>query len=239
LKPRSTTLFENVRGILKLWFSRIGAAVFERSILAALILAVYGVLLVPSWSAAGNRPGQALSEMSAESFQNKLMELSGPASSSHKPLKPIVLTDTEVNSYLKYDRPAFLPPGVTDLVIHFKPEGIYGESNVNFDSLKPAQQSGNDLGTKILASIFSGNQRVTALGKIASNNGTGKLAIQDVHVGSIALSDWLVNWLLQTYVESQYHLDLSKPFLLPANVTRIEFAPGKAIFVRGLEEKND
>jgi hypothetical protein len=197
------------------------------------------MLLEPSGSAAGKpsapRPGdvsQALSERAAEAFQRKLMELSEPAAPSHKPLKPIVVTDTEVNSYLKYDRPAFLPPGVTGLVFHFKPEGIYGESNVDFNKLTPARQSANEFGARILASLFSGKQRVTALGKIASSKGSAKLTIQDVHIGSVALSDWLVNWLIQTYVASQYHIDLSKPFLLPANVTRIDLAPGQAIFVR-------
>jgi len=228
---------------LKRRISRIGAAVFERSIFTAIIFAVSGMLLAPAGSVSGKPPapsgydaGQELSGKAAEAFQRKLLQLSSP-DPSYKSLKPIVVTDTEVNSYLKYDRPPFLPPGVKDLEIHFKPEGIYGESNVNFDTLKPAQQSANDFGTKILASIFSGNQRVTALGKIVSSHGAATLTIQDVHVGSMALSDWLVNWLIQTYVESQYHIDLTKPFLLPANVSRIEFAPGKAVFVRGREKK--
>ncbi|MCL5005388.1 MAG: hypothetical protein M1404_02545 [Acidobacteria bacterium] len=183
--------------------------------------------------AASADAGQALSEAAATTFQRKLMELSNSSSSSPKSLSSVVLTDTEVNSYLKYERPPFLPAGLTDLEIHFKPEGIYGGSNVNFDTLQPAEQSANDLTSRVLSSIFRGNQRVTALAKIASNNGTATLTIQDVHVGSVALSDWLVNWLIQTYVESQYKIDLSKPFLLPAHVTQIEFAPGKAIFVRG------
>lgn len=239
-------LVESVRGILKRWFSRIGSAVFGQPVLTALVLGLGGVLLLSRWSPAAEPPvprpvavGQALSEQAAQAFQSKLAELSRPASSSHKSLTPIVMTDTEVNSYLKYDRPAFLPPGVNNLVIRFKPEGIYGESDVDFGILKPAQQSSNDLTSRILASVFNGNQRVTALGKIASSDGTAKLTIQDVHVGSVALSDWLVNWLIQTYVESQYHIDLSKPFLLPASVTRIEFAPGEAIFVRGQEKKSN
>jgi hypothetical protein len=218
--------------------SGIKSAVCGQSILAAVILLAAVVLLAASWPAAGEPAGAGadtgpgLSERAAAAFQSKLMELSSPLPSSHKPLKPIVVTDTEINSYLKYDRPEFLPPGVSNLVIHLKPEGIHGESNVNFDQLQSGQPSANDLGTKLVASIFRGNQRVTALAKIASSNGTGKLTIQDVHVGSTTLSDWLVNWLLQTYVESQYKIDLNKPFLLPAQVSRIDFAPGKAIFVR-------
>ena len=218
-------------------------AVCLRLILAVVIALAGGMLLAASWPAAGEPSGpradagQGLSQRAAAAFQSKLMALSSPPPSSHRALKPIVVTETEVNSYLKYDRPEFLPPAVSHLVIHLKPEGIYGESNVNFDQLQSGQPAANDLGTKLVASIFRGDQRVTALAKIASSNGTGKLTIQDVHVGSMALSDWLVNWLIQTYVESQYKIDLNKPFLLPAQVTRIDFAPGKAIFVRGRGQK--
>jgi hypothetical protein len=223
----------------------IESAVRTWFILAAAIALAVGMLLAPSKPAAGEPPspgadaGPMLTAKAAAEFERKLIELSSTATPSHKSLKPIVVTDTEINSYLKYDRPEFLPPAVRHLVIHLKPEGIYGESNVNFDQLQAGQPSANDLGTKLVASIFRGDQKVTALAKIVSSNGTGKLTIQDVHVGSVALSDWLVNWLIQTYVESQYKIDLKKPFLLPPQVSRIEFAPGKAILVRNQAQKKD
>jgi hypothetical protein len=78
---------------------------------------------------------------------------------------------------------------------------------------------------------------VTALGVVESENGTGKLTFKDVRIGNTALSDWLVNWFVQTYIQSEYKIDLSKPFLLPDHVTHIEFAPGKAIFVRGTKHR--
>jgi hypothetical protein len=165
------------------------------------------------------------------------MELStkGPAKSGS--LHRILFTDNEVNSFIKYDRPPFLPPSVRDLEIHFKPDGIHGAANVNFDELKPSQPSENPLTARLLASIFQGTQHLTALGVLESKDGTGTLAIKDVHIGSTALSDWLVSFLIQTYVQSEYKVDLSKPFLLPNHVTHIEFAPGQAIFVRGAERK--
>jgi hypothetical protein len=183
------------------------------------------------------RMGTGLSTMAANMFQSKLMELSatGPVKSSS--LRPIIFTDDEVNSYIKYDRPEFLPPAVQGLDVHFKPDGIHGAANVNFDQLKPSQQLGNQLGARLLASIFQGTQRLTALGVVESKDGTGTVTIKDVQIGSTTLSDWLVNWLIQTYVESEYKIDLSKPFLLPNHVMRIEFAPGKAIFVRGIISK--
>lgn len=182
-------------------------------------------------------PGSALSPAAAGKFQSKLMQLSANGHSEGRSLRPIVFTDDEVNSFIKYDRPDFLPPSVRDLEIHFKPDGIHGAANVNFDELKPSQQSENPLTARLLASIFQGTQHLTALGALESKNGTGTLAIKDVHIGSTALSDWLVNFLIQTYVQSEYKVDLSKPFLLPDHVTHVKFAPGQAIFVRGDERK--
>jgi hypothetical protein len=181
--------------------------------------------------------GSGLSPMAASVFQSKLMELSATGPTKSGSLSPVVITDDEVNSYIKYDRPTFLPRGVRDLDIHFKPDGIHGAANVNFDELKPSQQSGSMLGAGLLATIFRGNQHLSALGVLETEGGTGTLTIKDVQIGSTKLSDWLVNWLIQTYVESEYKIDLSKPFLLPNHVTHIEFAPGKAIFVRGVTQK--
>ena len=205
-------------------------------------LAVCGILLGMLGGANEASPSKlhmqsGLSRMAASVFQSKLMELSATGQVKGGSLSPIVITDDEVNSFMKYDRPEFLPAGVSDLDFHFRPDGIHGAANVNFDQLKPSQQTESPLTARLLASIFQGTQRLTALGVLETKDGTGTLTIKDVHIGSTALSDWLVNFLIQTYVQSEYKIDLSKPFLLPNHVTRIEFAPGKAIFVRGVRQK--
>jgi hypothetical protein len=204
---------------------------------AVLAFVASGVLL-GIWSTASQlNAWSTLSPTAASTFQSKLMELSATGPAKSGTFSPVVFTDDEVNSFVKYDRPPFLPPSVRDLEIHFEPDGIHGAANVNFDQLKPSQQTGNQLGAKLLASVFQGTQRLTAVGVLESKDGTGTLTIKDVHIGSTTLSDWLVNFLIQTYVESEYKIDLSKPFLLPNHVTHVEFAPGKAIFVRGVTQK--
>ncbi|HET9180403.1 MAG TPA: hypothetical protein VFQ24_18755 [Terriglobia bacterium] len=201
----------------------------------SVLLGVLGLAADASTSQA--RAPAGLSTAAASAFQSKLIELSATGPVKRGPHSPIVITDNEVNSFVKYDRPEFLPAGVNDLEFHFKPDGIHGAANVNFDQLKPSQQSESPLTARLLASIFHGTQRLTALGALESKDGTGTLTIKDVHIGSTALSDWLVNFLVHTYVESEYKVDLSKPFLLPDHVMRIEFAPGKAVFVRGAQPK--
>ena len=198
------------------------------------LLGVLGVAVEVSTSQARTPAG--LSTAAGSAFLSKLIELSSTRPLKRSSPSSIVITDNEVNSFLKYDRPEFLPAGVNDLEFHFKPDGIHGAANVNFDQLKPSQQSESPITAKLLASIFHGTQRLTALGVLESKDGTGTLTIKDVHIGSTALSDWLVNFLIHTYVESEYKVDLSKPFLLPDHVMRIEFAPGKAVFVRGVKQ---
>lgn len=210
---------------------------------AALLSIVAGGVLVLLLGAAKRafpfqvRQAAGLSPAAASVFQSKLMELSSTGAARNGTLRPVVITDDEVNSYIKYDRPPFLPPGVRDLNIHFKPDGIHGAANVNFDELKSSQQSGSMLGAGLLATLFTGTQRLSAVGVLKTKDGAGTLTIQNVQIGSTKLSDWLVNWLIQTYVESEYKIDLSKPFLLPNHVTHVELAPGKAIFVRGATQK--
>lgn len=204
---------------------------------AVLVLAACATLAGICGAAAGafaNEPaGPGLSQAAANAFQSKLMELSATGPARGDAIRPVVITDAEVNSFIKYDRPQFLPPAVKGLDIHFKPEGVFGAADVNFDELKPTEHLGNQLGARLLAAIFRGTQRVTALGVVQSGDGTGTISVKDVHIGNTALSDWLVNWFVQSYLQSEYKIDLSKPFLLPNHVTRIEFAPGKATFVRG------
>ena len=220
-------------------------AVVDRSRHVILSAVLAFLLIVPALYAADGpaqakpAPGssQGLSRKLAEEFQDKVTELSSPSPASGKSLDKVVITDNEINSYLKYDPPPNMSPGVTDSELHFKPDGIHGEANVDFDRLQPPQQAGNDMGAKLLGVIFHGTQHVTALGKINSSDGTAKLTLSDVHIGNTVLSDWLVNWLLQSYIQSQYQIDLTKPFMLPDHVTRIDFAPGQAIFVRGEPNK--
>jgi hypothetical protein len=84
----------------------------------------------------------------------------------------------------------------------------------------------------MIAYVFKGTQRVTATGTLETQNGQGKFALTGLTVGSTSLPPAFVTFLLQSYLEKQYKIDISKPFPLPANVTRIDLAPGRATLRR-------
>jgi hypothetical protein len=182
----------------------------------------------------GARPASiaGISLDAAKSLEAKIRLLSTPAPGRPGPLQPIVVTESETNSYLKYNGPEFLPPGVHDPEIHISPERIDGAANVDFKQLNQASKT-DDWGAKMLAAAFPGKQRVSASGRLDTSSGQSKVTIQNVRIGSFAIPDALVSFLLADYVQKRYRIDLSKPLPLPDHVTRIQLGPGNATFYRG------
>ena len=145
----------------------------------------------------------------------------------------VVITENEANSYLKVHSPAFLPPGVHEPNVNFQPEHVTGSADVNFDEFSRVYTNPNDWGPKVMAAMFKGNQRVTATGKVVSSNGQAMVQIEKVTVGSMTVPPWLVDYLLQNYLQPKYKFDLSKPLPLPNHVRQIVVGAGQTTFLRG------
>jgi hypothetical protein len=210
--------------------------------LACIALSIFLLVFVKPaafWTAEPQPSGDSsvvLSEAKAKALQAELQELSSPAIASANVFRPLVITDTEANSYLKYRGQGFLPEGVSATVLHIMPAGIYGTAIVNFNQLKIGTNQ-DDMGSKLVSLMFQGTQRVSAFGKLESANGKATLQIEDVRIGTTQLNDWLVNWLLQYYIQSKFKIDLSKPLPLPDHVTRIALSPGRATLMRSASKR--
>lgn len=172
-----------------------------------------------------------ISPAAAGALEAKMRALSESTPGKSTVFKPIVVTELEANSYLKYHGQEFLPPGVDDPEIHITPGGVSGAADVDFNKLNQTAQR-DDWGAKLLSAVFRGRQRVSATGKLETGDGQGKVTIQNVVVGTMALPDPLVNFLLENYVQKWYKIDASKPFVLPDHVTHIALGPGSATFYR-------
>ena len=90
----------------------------------------------------------------------------------------------------------------------------------------------DDWGAKLITYVFKGKQRVTAAGTLETGKGEGKFVLTSLSVGTTSLPAGFVNFLLQSYVEKKYKIDLSKPFPLPPNVSHIELSDGRATLRR-------
>jgi hypothetical protein len=167
-----------------------------------------------------------------QTLESKIRLLSGSEVEATKPFQPIVITESEANAYLKDHGREFLPPGVHDPALVITPERVFGAAVVDFDEFSRAYNNPNDWGPRVLAAMFKGKQRVTAAGKLDAQNGQGKVKIETVNIGTFKVPDWLVDFVLENYLQPRYKMDPTKSFVLPDHVTRIELGLGRATFFR-------
>ncbi len=198
---------------------------------AALAVALLaGILTGALPSSAG--AADDLSEADARTLETKMGLLADPESREPASYQPVVVTEREANSYFKFRGREFLPPAVLDPRIGIAPELLTARALVDFDELGEIGSKTDDWGAKFLALVFKGRQEVVATGKLETSDGQGKVTLQSMTVGGTSIPAGFVNFLVQSYVEREYKIDLSKPFVLPPHVTRIEVGSGRATFYR-------
>ena len=173
-----------------------------------------------------------LSEAAARRLESKIGMLADPESREPASYQPIVVTEGEANSYFKFRGYEFLPPALHDPQISIAPEKLTARATVDFDELGELGAKTDDWGAKFLAMVFKGKQEVVATGKLETAKGKGTVKLDSMTVGGTSIPAAFVNFLVQSYVQKEYEVDLSKPFDLPAHVTHIEVASGRATFHR-------
>jgi hypothetical protein len=184
--------------------------------------------LIPSLSGAA----ADLSEAAARTLESKISLLADPESREPASYQPVVVTEQEANSYFKFRGFEFLPPAVHDPQISIARDKLTARAMVDFDELGEFGAKADNWGAKFLAMVFKGKQEVVATGKLQTSNGQGTVTLDSMTVGDTSIPAGFVNFLVQSYLERQYKIDLSKPFDLPPHVTRIEVGNGRATFYR-------
>jgi hypothetical protein len=144
-----------------------------------------------------------------------------------------VITEYEVNSYMKVHSGEFLPKGVRAPTLSIQPEHVAVSGDIDFDELSRSYPNPNDMGPKILAAMFKGTQRVTLTGNVQSENAGYRVQIESVVVGSTMVPKWLLDYVIQNVLQAQYKFDLSKPLPYPDHVTQIVQGSRQATFLRG------
>jgi hypothetical protein len=174
---------------------------------------------------------------SPDSLEGKIEELSRLPSEQPQSFKPIVITESEANEYLKSRGQEFLPHAVRNPAIYIQSDQVSGGADIDFDQLEATGKATNDIGSQVLGTLFKGKQRVSATGKLDALDGKGHLTIENLRIGTTTVPDWLTKAMLAKYLEDTYRIDLDKPFPLPDHVTRIDLADGKATFIRSPNKK--
>jgi hypothetical protein len=182
--------------------------------------------------------GGEYSQSAAQELDRKLRTLLDPNSARASGYRPLTVSETEANSYLKYRGPEFLPKGVDEPEIHFAgPDKISGAALVDFNQLNQGRANSNTWAAGLLSYILSGKQHVAATTTVTSADGQARVAIDSVSIGGTEVPQVLINFLLQNYVQPRYKIDLNKPIPLPDHVSKIGLESGLATLYRSPDKK--
>jgi len=199
---------------------------------AAGTLAVFLLALgaAPAGKGATLDPATVAASKSAEA---KLAILGNKDPQPNASYPAVVITEYEINSYMKVHSGETLPKGVHAPTLKVQPEHATASADVDFDELSRSYPNPNDMGPKILAAMFHGTQRATITAHVQSESAGVRMQIESVSVGSTTVPKWLVDYVIQNILQPEYKFDLTKPLPYPDHVTKVVLGSGQATFLRG------
>lgn len=199
---------------------------------AAASLTVMLVVLGATVSVIG-ATADAAAQAASKSLETKLSILGSQDTKPAVSYPAVVITEFEINAYLKVHSDESFPLGVHDPTVKIQPEHVVANAKVDFDELSRSYPNQTDWGPKVLSAMFKGIQPVTITAKIHSETAGVRVIIESVVVGSTTVPNWLVDYIILNVLQPKYHFDLSKPLAYPDHVTQIVLGSGQVTFLRG------
>jgi hypothetical protein len=191
-----------------------------------LALAVAGSLAIAA-------PVANVSREQAELFQQKVARIVQQGESKGAEPRQTVVTEGEVNSYLRFKAGDQLPTGVTDPLIAIQSKGrLSGRAVVDLDVIRQKKSSG---GWFDPSSYLTGRLPVTAVGVLTTHNGTGRFNLETAAISGVPIPKTLLQEIVSYYTRTADHpagIDIDAPFELPAEIERIDADSGKAVIVQ-------
>ena len=169
----------------------------------------------------------------AATFQKKLEQiLLNSESRSERPRETLV-TEGEVNSYLRFDAGAHVPVGVTDPSIGIVGQGkLNGRAIVDLDVIRQKRSSG---GWFDPMSYLTGRLPITASGVLETHEGRGRFTLETAAISGISIPKSFLQEIVSYYSRSSDYpngINIDDPFDLPAEIQRIDVQPGRAAIVQ-------
>jgi|SRR5215204_3673467 len=196
---------------------------------------VAAVILFALIAAAAQLAAQGrVSKQDATRFAAKLAVIEKNAATPRKgtALRTTQVTDSEVNSYLKFLAGEQVPVGIVDPMLHGVGNGrVTGQALVDLDAVRTQKQRGwtDPLG------YLSGKMPITAAGTLTTSNGIGRFQLESAALSGVTIPKSLLQELLSYYSrtpENPDGIDMDKPFTLPAGIVELRIGQGSAVIVQ-------
>lgn len=196
--------------------------------LASLATLIVGIFMIAVLSAA-----DPVSRRDAARLQAKIDRITRNGEVKGKPDTRTAITESELNSYLRYELGDQIPKGVKDPWVSIVGDGrLSGRATVD---LAQIAQSRKSTGALDPFNYLGGSFPLAINGVLRTKNGVGTFALESATVSGLPVPSWMLQEIVGYYSKSEkapQGVSIEKPFVLPAGIREIQIARGQAIVVQ-------
>ena len=178
---------------------------------------------------------EPLSPADARTMEEALGRILLNAATEHRTgaVRTVAIDERSFNAWFRFQATDTFPAGVTDPQLDFEGSGrMIARATVDLDGLRE-QQAERSLFDPLR--YLSGRLPVSAVGLIQASEGTIRVDIESVEVGSVAVPATLVHELVRYYTRSDSQpdgIDLTESFPLPYSIEALRIEPRRLVVVQ-------
>lgn len=191
------------------------------------------VALLTALVVCGLYGAEPVSRRDAARLQAKIDRITKGPTARGKAAVTTPVTETEVNSYLRYELSDRIPPGVTDPWVSILENGrLSGRATVDLARVGKSRESG---GTLDPFSFLTGSLPLAVNGVLRTKNGVGTFAVESASISSVPVPVWMLQEIVTYYSKSESAprgVAIDKPFELPNGIREIHTARGQATVIQ-------
>jgi len=184
--------------------------------------------MIRAWMApAGMGLALAAGQLTPEQSRSAGQKLQRIMEQKLAPGASVILSQDELNSYLRYDGASELPPGLSKPQFHLEKDRVRASAWVDFLEWKAA--TGSSPGP-VLSWLLKGKRRVEAVCRYTSADGWGQVDIERVVIGGVPVAGSAVTFLIERMVQPSYpDAVVGRRTKLGYNLRQVRVESGRAV----------
>jgi len=176
---------------------------------------------------------EPVSRRDAARLQAKLDRITNGSPARGTAPATTAITETEVNSYLRYELADRIPAGVSDPWVSILDNGrLAGRATVDLARVGQSRKSGGMLDP---FNFLTGSLPLAVNGVLQTTNGIATFGVESASISSVPVPVWMLQEIVSYYSKSESAPDgvaIDKPFALPNGIREIRTARGQATVVQ-------
>lgn len=182
--------------------------------------------------------GQAGAPLTPEdglALEEALDRILSNAATAHTQRAPTTVTieQRSVNGWFRFQGAQMFPPGLADPELAFEEAGrLIARATVDLDDLREQEPERSPLDP---LRYLSGSVPVSAAGRLQASDGTIRVDVESVEIGTVPVPTTVVYELVRYYTRSGDQpdgIDLQETFRLPYSIDALRIEPRRMVVVQ-------